>query len=150
MNIRWLKHGLLNTFEQGFTRASDAIFSLALVAVFPPEEFSKLALAQAAVAPLLLFFIAPEAVMYKDFGAWNARGIGYTAANLRGFRIVGWWKAGLAILISAIVASFGSNQSIRFFSMIWAFSLVLMPQIAGPDREYLRLSLNLKQLNFVT
>lgn len=150
MKRGWLKHGLLNAFEQGFTRASDALFSLALVAIFPPEQFASLALAQAIVAPLLLLFIAPEAVMYKDFGAWHARGVGFAAANLRGFRLIGWWKALLALIISAIVAAFGENQGGRFFSMVWAFSLVLMPQIAGPDREYLRLSLNLEQLNLLT
>jgi hypothetical protein len=150
LRLRWLRHGLLNAFEQGFTRASDAIFSLALVAIFPPEQFSRLALAQAAVAPLLLLFIAPEAVMYKDFGLWHERGIGFTAASIRGFRIIGWWKAAVAVFISAAVAAFGDDFSQRFFPMIWAFCLVLMPQIAGADREYLRLSLNLRQLNLLT
>lgn len=38
----------------------------------------------------------------------------------------------------------------RFFSLVWAFSLPLASQVTGPDREYLRLSLDLRALNLLT
>jgi hypothetical protein len=38
----------------------------------------------------------------------------------------------------------------RYSALGWAFSIVLAPQIAGPDREFLRLSLHLRELNLIT
>jgi hypothetical protein len=149
MSKIWFKRGILNTFEQGFTRAADGLFSIALITFFSPENFYTLAMAQASVAPMLLFFVAPEAIMYREFGHWEREGYQFTKHQLSAFRSAGWAKAVLAICLSCL-ALLKANPADSFFAMIWAFYLALMPQIAGPDREFLRLSLKLKTLNSIT
>ena len=149
MSKIWLKRGILNTFEQGFTRAADALFSIALITCFSPDIFYTLAMAQASVAPMLLFFIAPESIMYREFGRWEREGCQFTKHQLSAFRSAGWAKAILAVGLSCF-ALLKANPADSFFAMIWAFFLTLMPQIAGPDREFLRLSLKLKALNVIT
>jgi hypothetical protein len=150
MKQPWLKNGLLNIYEQSFTRVADAVFSLALVATFPPAEFSKLALAQAAVAPLLVLFISPDSIMYREFSTWREKGHYFVMANLRGFRFIAWGKALAAVVVASLVALRGEDYWISFSALIWAFALALMPQIAGPDREFLRLNLKLGELNLLT
>ena len=147
-----LKHGLLNTFEQGLNRVADAATTIALVRYLSPETFSKLGLAQAAVAPLLLLFISPEAVLYRDFAKWKQGAPAELIARLKALRFFGWGKLQAAFFLSLVAAALHSGESYwnRFFALIWAFSLALAPQISGADREYLRLDLRLKQLNAIT
>ena len=158
-NSPWIKHGALNTFEHGITRVADALTTLTLLWALAPEIFSKLALSQAIVAPLLFFFIAPETVIYRDYSKWKEKGPVALASRIWAFRTFGYGKAQLAILISLIVAfltsktpfsSEWSAYSETFWGLIWAFSLALGPQIAGADREYLRISLQLETLSLLT
>lgn len=149
----WLKHGFWNTLEHGITRFSDAATTLVLLWVLPTEVFSKLALAQATVALFLLFFLAPESVFYRDFVKWKALGINALLTRLQTFRFFAWSKGLLAVLISALVAfvvSDGQSRYLRFWALIWAFATALAPQISGPDREFLRLNLKLRELNIIS
>jgi hypothetical protein len=143
----WLKHGLWNILEHGLTRAADAATSLVLLWVLSPEIFSKLALAQAVIAPLLLFFVSPEVVLYRDFSKWQEAGISDVASRLHALRAFAWGKGQLALILSALVATLGADWTVKFWSLVWAFSLALAPQISGPDREFLRLNLQLSELN---
>lgn len=143
----WLKHSFWNVLEHGLTRVADAATSLVLLWVLSPEIFSKLALAQAVVAPLLLLFVAPEWVLYRDFAKWCEKGHSEAASRLYALRLFAWGKGQLALVLSAGIAALGDDWRVRFFSMVWAFSLSLAPQISGPDREYMRLNLQLSELN---
>lgn len=151
----WWKHGSLNLLEHGLTRGADAASTLLLLWALPSETFSKLALAQAWVAPLLLVFVSPEAVLYRDFKAWGELGPRELSSRLHALRLFGWGKAQLALVLafgmalSGIWWGTGSFWG-RFCALVWAFSLALAPQISGPDREYLRLDLELKSLNAIT
>ncbi len=140
----WLRHGFLNTLEHGLTRALDAVISLVLLWALPTEIFSQLALAQAWVAPVLLVFVTPETVIYRDFAGWKSRGSSEIAARLRALRLFGWGKGQLGVLISAVAAI---GDASRGWALLWAFALALGPQIAGADREFLRMRLKLVELN---
>jgi hypothetical protein len=145
----WLKHGFWNTLEHAVTRVSDALTTLVLLWALVPEVFSRLAIAQAWVAPLLLVFISPEAVLYRDFGKWRSEGADLFASRLRALRLFAWGKAQLALVLSFAAAFFVTFQGAwfeKFSALVWAFSLALAPQVAGPDREFLRLDLKLKEL----
>jgi hypothetical protein len=146
----WFRHGILNTLEHVVTRAADAATTLVLLWVLSPEVFSKLALAQALVAPLLVFFIAPETVIYRDFHQWKTGGVNEIASRLHAFRTFAWGKAQLALVLSLLLAIPSSDFKTRFFSLLWAFSLALGPQISGPDREFLRVDLRLGELNLIS
>jgi hypothetical protein len=135
----------------------DALATLAILWCVSTEVFSELAIAQAYVAPALFLFLSPETILYRDFGKWKTEGESATLTRIRIFRRFAWMKAGFAILLAAIfAASFPAPSGTtfgfidRFSALIWAFSLSLLPQISGPDREYLRLDLDLKTLNFIT
>lgn len=151
MKREWFKHGILNTLEHAVTRISDAATSIVLLYVLAPEVFAKLALAQAWTAPVLFFFVAPETVIYRDFTKWKVRGHGELHARLRVFRLFGYAKGFVAIAISVVGAFLwtGDNHLEHFWALIWAFSVVLAPQICGTDREFLRLNLELPKLNAV-
>ncbi len=106
---------------------------------------------------MLFFFISPETALYRDFGKWMEEGPAAMLSRLRYFRRFAYFKAFAAILLSAVIAAItsslpGSDYSFsdRFSALVWAFSLPLIPQVSGPDREFLRLSLDLKVLNLVT
>ena len=149
----WLGHGFWNTLEHAVTRFADALTTMIVLWVIPPEIFSRLAIAQATVAPVLFFFLSPEAVIYRDYGKWKLSGTGELAARVRAFRLFGWAKAEAALAIAAGAAMFfpgEAGRDARFWTLIWAFSLALAPQIAGPDREFLRLSLRLRELGAIT
>lgn len=149
----WFRHGFLNTMEHGITRVADAGVTFVLIWALPIEVFSRLALAQAWVAPLLLFFVAPETVLYRDFSAWREEGRSSFASKLKFFRLFGWGKGQLALILSAVLPLITASEAPwyeRFWTLTWAFALALGPQLSGPDREFLRLSLNLKVLNAVT
>lgn len=136
--------------EHGLTRGADALISILLLWILSPESFSKIALAQAVVAPILLFFVSPETVLYRDFAIWRELGPSEQASRLHGLRVFAWGKVQLAFLISIGIAIAGDHSWIRFWSMIWAFSLALAPQISGPDREFLRLNLRLQELSAIS
>jgi hypothetical protein len=153
----WFKKTVLNLLEHGLTRGADALTSLILIAFLQPELFGRLAAAQAWVAPFLLFFLAPETVLYRDFSEWKKQPASQRAARLRVFREFAWLKLVLAGLVSAAMATLlpesaglGPSAGDRCASLSWAFLLVLIPQVAGPDREYLRLDLRLRELNLLT
>jgi hypothetical protein len=155
----WLKHGFWNTLEHGLTRVADAGTSIVLLWALSTETFSRLALAQAWVAPLLLLFISPEAVLYRDFARWKEEGPSALAARLRALRLFGWGKGQAAVVVALAGAwvlktsGFGdgvSTWSTQFFALLWAFALVLSPQISGADREFLRLDLRLRELNAIS
>lgn len=149
----WMRHGTLNTLEHAITRILDALSTLVLIWALSPELFSKLALAQAVAAPCLLFFIAPEAVFYRDFGRWKAEGSTAFQSRLRAFQNFALGKVFAVIPLSFALAWVipGESQGWpRFFTLIWAFFLVLTPQFVGPDREFLRIQLRLKELNYLS
>lgn len=153
----WFGHGLLNILEHGLARGMDAVATLAILWCVPTEVFSQLAIAQAYVAPALFFFVSPETVLYREFGKWAVEGPAPMLARLRMFRRFAWGKAILAVGLAGVLAlSFPSPSGTdfglvdRFAALLWAFSLPLLPQVTGPDREYLRLDLDLKTLNFIT
>jgi hypothetical protein len=148
----WLKHGSWNTLEQAFTRILDALSTLVLLWALQPEVFSKLALAQAWISPVLLFFVSPESIMYRDFGRWTHEGGHVVAKQVRALRNFGWCKTAAAFLFSAIIAGLTHSgpRIENFYAIFWAFILVLSPQVMGADREFLRLSLRLKELNVQT
>ena len=155
INIRspWIKHGFWNTLEHGVTRGSDALTSLVLLWCLAPEVFSRLALAQAIAAPVLILFVSPELVIYRDFAKWRAEGISVLAARLRALRLFSWGKGQAALVLAAVIAwalrSQGSWNT-EFCALIWAFSLMLAPQLSGADREFLRLDLRLELLNLLS
>lgn len=153
----WLSNGIWNTAEHASTRILDALTTLIVLWSVPTEQFSHLALAQAWVAPALLLFIAPETILYRDFSKWEAEGRGVLLTRIRALRRFAWGKVFAAVLLSLGIAAFassgGGTESTyydRLFALLWAFSLPLAPQIAGPDRELLRIDLRLRELNFVT
>lgn len=153
MRSQWFRHGFLNTLEHGVTRFADALTSIVLLWSLSSESFSKLALAQAYVAPVLFLFVSPEVVIYRDFHKWKEEGRQNLTARLRIFRLFSWGKAQAALFIALLLALTHPQQFSyieSFFAFIWAFSLVLAPQIAGPDREFLRLHLKLKDLNAIS
>jgi hypothetical protein len=144
----WLKHGFWNTLEHGITRGSDALASLVLLWALSPETFAKLASSQALIAPVLFLFISPENVLYRDYAVWRGEGTSALAARLYALRRFALGKAQVALILSVVLAMFTAGNFLdRFFALLWAFSLVLAPQISGPDREFLRLDLKLKTLN---
>lgn len=154
----WLKHGFWNTLEHAFTRVADALVTFVMLWALPPELFATLGLAQAWVAPLLFFFIAPETVLYRDFGRWKAEGPDVLAARMHSLRAFAWRKAWLAILLALALAwiipltssSWQGSRPTYFFAILWAFAMALAPQLSGPDREYLRMDLQLPALNALT
>jgi hypothetical protein len=154
---KWFRHGVWNVLEHALSRGLDAFATVALLWFVSPETFSQLALAQAYVAPALFFFICPETSFYREFSAWSAEGRGKMLARIRAFRRFAWTKGALAFLLAGTIAALfpspiGSSfdWGERFLSILWAFSLPLTPQIAGADREFLRLNLDLRELNAVT
>lgn len=153
----WLSNGIWNTAEHASSRILDAATTLIVLWSVPTEQFSHLALAQAWVAPALLLFIAPETILYRDFSKWEAEGRGVLLTRIRALRRFAWGKIFAAVLLSFGIASFSYSGAgpentylDRLFALLWAFSLPLAPQIAGPDRELLRIDLKLRELNFVT
>lgn len=152
-NLPWVRHGFLNTFEHIFTRFADAFISLLLLWGLSPESFSRLAIAQAWVAPMLLFFVAPETVLYRDFSKLKALGVDEFSARLRAFRLFSWGKLQFSLVLCIIGAFLlkGPNGFFQTFCVfVWAFSLSLAPQLSGPDKEFLRLDLKLHSLNIVS
>ncbi len=149
MNRIWFRHGFLNLVEHGLTRFADAGLSFFLIWLLPTEVFSKLALSQAAVAPVLVLFLSPELVLYRDYGRWKSLGEDALASRVRGLRNLAMWKVPVAWALAWGLATLkgDSGQSTRFWAALWALALALTPQICGPDREFLRLSLRLKSLN---
>jgi hypothetical protein len=153
MSRAWFRHGFWNTLEQSLTRGADALTSLVLIWALHPEAFSELVLAQAWVAPALLVFLTPESVVYRDFAQWHREGPDHVAARVRALRIFSWWKLGAAVLASAALAPLLPAETPldrRFWSVLWAFGIALGPQIAGADREFLRMELRLREINVLT
>lgn len=149
----WWRHGILNTLEHAVTRGADAVVTLVIISVLRPETFGALALAQAWIAPVLLVFVAPELVLYRDFGKWKSASSAEIAHRMSAYRAFAWLKAAAAGVFCVIIATlvpFGEGWNERFLALAWGFLLVLTPQISSPDREFLRLDLKLKQLNWVT
>jgi O-antigen/teichoic acid export membrane protein len=148
----WFKHGFLNTLEHGLTRVADAATSLVLLWVLSPELFSSLALAQAMVAPALLFFISPETVLYRDFAKWREEGTNAVAARLHAFGRFAVGKGQFAFVLALVLAFVPTAATYLdcLCALIWAFALALAPQLSGPEREFLRLSLRLKTLNLIS
>ena len=152
-NSSWLSNGIWNTAEHASTRILDAVATLVLLWSVPTEKFSHLAIAQAWVAPALLLFIAPETILYRDFAKWQIEGKGVLLTRIRALRRFAWGKVLAGVVLSLGIAAVSGSDDLffdRFFALIWAFSLPLAPQIAGPDRELLRIALHLRELNFVT
>lgn len=143
----WVKKTILNVAEHSITRGADALSSLILIAALPSETFSQLVVAQAWVAPLLLLFLSPEVVIYRDYAKWKAEGDSALLARIRVFRNFALGKWAFAILISLLVTSVIPGRAAPFWAFVWAFTLALTPQVLGPDRELLRLELKLKKLN---
>ncbi|HAR44452.1 MAG TPA: hypothetical protein DCS07_17780, partial [Bdellovibrionales bacterium] len=120
---QWWKHGFLNLLEHGITRAGDALASLLLIWVLAPEVFARLALAQAWIAPLLFFFVAPEVVLYREYASWRAEGRQVFGKRLYALRIFGYWKIPAAILLSLAIsllmpATAESTQGDTFWSLL--------------------------------
>lgn len=144
----WIKHGFLNTLEHGITRGADALVALVLLWTLSPEVFAKLASSQALVAPLILFFIAPETVLYRDYLPWKKQGPSVVAVRLSALRRFAWGKLQFSFVLALVLSALSRHELLdRFWALIWAFALILGPQLSGPDREYLRMDLKLEALN---
>jgi hypothetical protein len=150
----WIKPGFWNTLEHGITNAADALSAIVLVWILSTGTFSRLALAQAFVSACLLFFISPETILTRDLLRWKQQGAGSLLAMLSALRYFGWikWMAsiGISAVVSAVGYGTGPEAWTRFWALVWAFSLVLAPQVGGADREFLRRELRLKELNLIT
>ncbi len=149
----WLRHGFQSLVEHGVTRGADAAVAVGLIMALPAERYSKLALAQAAVAPMLLFFFSPSSVLMRDFAAWKKDPAELTR-RVRAFRGFAWFQSMLAVALAAGIAALRSRSGgdafdERFFPLLWAFGLALAPQVSGPDRDYLRYELELTTVNFI-
>lgn len=142
----WIRPAALNILEHSSTRVADAATTLLVLLILDTEVFGRLALAQAWVAPTLFFFVCPENVLYRDFRKWEAEGTSPFNAKLDILRRFAWAKAFVAIGVAAAIAR---GETDFFFALLWAFALSLGPQIFGPDREFLRTSLELGTLNRV-
>lgn len=155
--MNFFKQGLLNTLEHGFSRGLDALATFTLLWFIPMEKFSLLAISQAYVAPALFLCVSPETVLYRDYGKWQKEGAANVIVRLRFLRRFAWTKFSVAMIAAVLLSSFiPSPQGTTFtyierlMALCWAFSLALAPQIAGADREFLRLDLQLEKLNFLT
>jgi hypothetical protein len=149
----WIKHGFWNTLEHAITTGADAFWGFALVWILSTEAFSRIALAQAFVSACLLFFFSPETILTRDLAHWKRRGPGPLMALLRVLRRFGWLKWFGALGVSAVVAFRSGSDAeawTHFWALVWAFSVILMPQVGGADREFLRRELRLKELNLLT
>src|SRR3989344_1122819 len=105
MSLReWLRHGFLNTMEHAITRVGDALATIVLVWALSPEVFAKLVDATSLIAPCLFLFLAPEAVLYRDFAIWRAEGGIAFSSRLHSLRLFAWGKAAVAVLISVPLA----------------------------------------------
>jgi len=151
LHSTWWRHGAWNMLEHGVTRAADSLATLLILFLLDTPDFARLALAQAIVAPLLFLSVTPESALYRHYAAWRAEGAQSFEVRLRHYRRFAWAKGPGAVAVSALVAPFLPNGQgwSSFFALVWAFGLVLTPQVAGPDREFLRLSLRLRALNAV-
>lgn len=146
----WLQNGFLNVFEHGLTRGFDALSTLVVLKVLPTETFGVFAIAQAWVNLSLFLFLSPEGVFYRDYGHWVNDGAHSLTSRIRILRRFSWLKLPLFILLSAVFAAASGRGLDFFYALAWAFSITLAPQITGADREFLRVDLKLKALNFVT
>ncbi|MBI3534118.1 MAG: hypothetical protein HY072_01350 [Deltaproteobacteria bacterium] len=147
-----MKHGSLNALEHVLTRCGDALAALILLWALPIEVFSKLAIAQAIIAPFLLFYVAPEIVLYKDYTLWKTQGSFTLITKINALRTFGWLKIIFSILIAiCLTIVFKKDETFfnRFCIFLWALFLPILPQIYGADREFLRLDLQLKKINFL-
>jgi hypothetical protein len=150
--IGW-KHGFWNTLEHGVTRGADAATSIVLLWALPSEIFSKLAIAQAVVAPLLVLFVSPTWALYRDFNRWRGDGASALAARLHALRLYGRGLGQLALVLALSVALIVHGEGPflqRFAAMVWAFALLTGVHLCSADREFLRLELKLTELNTST
>lgn len=127
---------VLNLSDHLVNRVIDAGIGVLLLVFLSVEDFSSLALAQAAIAPTLLFFVAPESILYRDF-------LGLTSERFSAIRKFAWFKIVIAIALG-FGLSFVSGLRLEYF--LWGYCLAVGPQLLGPLKEYLRLSLKLKEL----
>ncbi len=151
----WWKKGILNTVEHAVTRGADALVTILLIRALDAATFSRVALAQAWLAPVLLIFISPETILYRDYSEWKVQGRLFLQLRLSAFRRFALLKWGMATLIALGVAALSKAPSFEekywiFCAWLWAAWLPLVPQILGPDREFLRMSLRLRALNVLT
>jgi hypothetical protein len=149
----WFGHGVWNTLENGLTRVADVAVTVILLRMLPTEVFSGLAFAMAAIAPLLVLFVAPSFMLYRYYGAWKAEGPAALARRLAILRAFGRGLGLLAMALSLVAAlAFPSplGHYDRFFAYLWAFSLLMGMHLAGGDREFLRLELRWRALNSIT
>jgi len=148
--VRILRDGSWNSADHLLTRFADAGISILLIWMLAPESFSRLALAQAVAAPLLVFFLSPENVLYRDFAAVRALGAPGLRRHLSAFRRFAVAKAVFSVVPAALVAMLpwagGLSPSGRFWGLLWALGWALSPQVSGPDRLFLRLDLRWRSL----
>jgi hypothetical protein len=153
MKRPWLHHAFWNTLEQGVTRATDALTGLVLIWALQPEIFSQLVMAQAWAAPTLLLFLSPEGAVYRELAEWKKKGPDCVAGSLRALRLFAWAKVVAALAASLLLAAVIPGRTAyaaRIAAVLWAYFIALGPQIAGPDREFLRLELRLRTVNALT
>lgn len=153
MKRRWFQHAFWNTLEQGFTQAADRLTGFVLIYVLQKDLLGALVVAQAWAAPTLLLFLTPEGAIYRDLAGWKREGPDHVASRLRALRLFAWWKVGAALaagLLLAIVLHGGGGYPQRLAAALWAYFIAVGPQIAGPDREFLRMELRLRTLNLLS
>jgi len=144
----WLKQGSLNSLEHFISRFLDAGLSFFLIWAFAPELFAKIAIGQAVVAPLLFFFISPETVIYRDYAKWKSAGFETIQTNLAAFERFNRLKVVFALLFSIAIGAFRQDVGL-VWALVWSFSLVLTPQLIGPNREFLRLEFRMYEINLL-
>jgi hypothetical protein len=122
-------------------RLIDAALVILLLRRLAPEDIGLLERTQAAVLPVMLFFLSPEQLLYKKFSTWKAEGPDACRARIGALRHFCWLKglAGLALAFLFSIRAAGPNFAL-FCAFTWAFSRTLGPQIIAIDREYLRIS----------
>jgi hypothetical protein len=144
----WFRHGLLNTSEHVLTRLADAGASLLILTLFAPERLGTLAWAQAWVAPLLFLALSPETILYRDYSVLKAGGS--LAHFVRAFQRFAELKVLALTALALGTAAVLGRSTEELWALLWALSLPLGAQLLGPERETLRLGLELKRLNQLT
>lgn len=149
MKRHWLKLAFWNTSEVLLTRFGDAAVTLLLLLLLPTELFAELVLNQAFIAPLMILFISPSNIIYREFARWKEAGASGMRQRLYALRLYGIIAFVAALSGSALILA-ARGELERFWPFVWAWSLMLGIFLCGADREFLRLSLRVREVSFVT
>lgn len=149
----WVSHGIWNTAEHALTRGGDTALTLLLIWLLQVEVFSRLVMAQAVAAPLLVLFVSPSWALYHGFARWKKAGAEELGFRVQSLRRLGEAQGQLAIVLAALGA-FALDPQLpwtdRWAAMIWALAIAAGPFVVATDRELLRLELAFRPLCLLT